>query len=301
MPVGTPPGTIISLADVISPVVWSDFVQERFPTRLILGQFAESDDTLVGQPGDTITFPEWTNLGPAQELNETTEIITDKFTTSTKVATVQEIGKGVAITDRAVITAMGDPQARGVQEIARVVAEKIDTDLALVLKKRTGDGVTLRTGLTAEGNPFSVGTHGTTGTGTRLSWELLFEGMTAFPDEVTPGDLQALITNTAGVRFLARMPEFREEFATNGMVGRVSGVPLIRSDRSGDAGRIYLILQSPLQLMYKRRPITEYERQASWRRTNVYTSVHYGVRRGDARLITIVNFDTTLLPDRVLT
>jgi hypothetical protein len=293
MAVSLPPptgaiGDATLLANVLDLDVWAGIAQGEFVGRLILSQFAQESDTLVGRPGDAINFPKWGTLGAAQELTETTEIAIDKLTATSVSATVQEIGKGYGVSDRAQITAMGDPLGEGARQMGIVLARKVDDDLGAVLKALTP--TTIRTGVVAEGTPASVGTYSATTTGTALDYNLFVDAMTAYGEDIAMEDIRAIIVEATGLRKIMKLPEFKNELQGFGQIGRVFGIPVIRSDRAGTAGRIYLIVDTPLQLLYKRRPIVESQRYPSWRRTDVFTSVHYGVRRpveGAAQIVVL--------------
>lgn len=307
MAVGNPPGNVIHLADVMAPEVWADLVQAKYTGKLIMNQFAQEDDTLVGQPGDTIRFPQWNAMATdAQELDEDTEIAVEKITGGSVTATVQEIGKGAAITDLAAIASIGDPLGEAQTGVARKIREKIDADLnSILFAEGTGtNGATLREGIDAGPTAPVVVGNGTAGTGTKLGLHQVLDGILSFGDEVTPEDVRALLVNTPDYSKLVHSADFLtmdklgpQAVIFRGQVGAVAGVPVVRIDRGMTTGISALVVGSPLQLIYKRRPITEYERKPSWRRTNVYTSTHYGVRRPDAAgSIVLLKHDPTYDP-----
>lgn len=47
------------LANVYNPEVLADMISAKLPTANTLLQIFKQDDTLVAQPGDTITVPKW--------------------------------------------------------------------------------------------------------------------------------------------------------------------------------------------------------------------------------------------------
>ena len=47
------------LADLINPEVMADMISAKIPKKIMVAPFAKVDTTLVGQPGDTITVPQY--------------------------------------------------------------------------------------------------------------------------------------------------------------------------------------------------------------------------------------------------
>ena len=47
------------IADLINPEVMVDMISAKIETKLVLPPFAKIDTTLVGQPGNTITVPQY--------------------------------------------------------------------------------------------------------------------------------------------------------------------------------------------------------------------------------------------------
>lgn len=47
------------LADLINPQVMADMISAKIPKKIVVAPFAKIDTTLTGQPGDTITVPQY--------------------------------------------------------------------------------------------------------------------------------------------------------------------------------------------------------------------------------------------------
>ena len=59
---------LTKLENLINPEVMGAMLAAELPMSLKLANFAEIDTTLVGRPGDTITIPQWTFTGEAEEV-----------------------------------------------------------------------------------------------------------------------------------------------------------------------------------------------------------------------------------------
>ena len=126
-------------ADMIVPEVFGDIVTAKFKGKLVIANFALTDTTLVGNPGDTVHFPKWNPIGDAEDLEEDVAMVPEKLTSSDAEATVKEVGKAVTITDQALLSSIGDPLDEAGAQVGKVVARKIDADL--ILKATKVDGI----------------------------------------------------------------------------------------------------------------------------------------------------------------
>ena len=115
-------------ADLIVPDVYAPVAVKEAVAAAVMTQVAVTDDTLVGQPGDTVTFPKFNRINPASDLSEGVPIVPQKLTTDDMTATIKEVGTAVEVTDTAELTALGNPSSRARAAISEALAEKIDID-----------------------------------------------------------------------------------------------------------------------------------------------------------------------------
>lgn len=93
---------------VIIPEVMEEMVREKLPHKLRFAAFCDIDNTLVGTPGDTITLPKWGLIGPAQDVAELEQIPYEEMSSSKTTATIKKVGKGIAISDEARLSGLGN-------------------------------------------------------------------------------------------------------------------------------------------------------------------------------------------------
>ncbi len=116
--------------DVYDPEVLSAMVDASFDHQMLFGVLAETDNTLVGQPGSTITIPSWNMMdGIEGYIEEFQEIPVDKITHSTRKVTIKEIGKGFAVTDKAKAVGIGDPLGEGTRQLGMHFGDRLDSDI----------------------------------------------------------------------------------------------------------------------------------------------------------------------------
>ena len=130
------------IADLINPEVMADMISAKIPQKLVVAPFAKVDKTLVGTPGNTITVPQYSYIGDAEDIAEGVAVGTVKLQTGTTQATVKKAMKAVELTDEAVLSGYGNPVGETNNQLAKAIASKVDTDAleALYGAQLTHDG-----------------------------------------------------------------------------------------------------------------------------------------------------------------
>lgn len=116
------------LEDLVDPQVLADMVSGKVEKYIRVTPFAKIDNTLVGRAGSTITVPYYGHIGNAVVVAEGEEIPVEALSTSTKDYKVNKIGKGVTLTDEAVLSGYGDPVGEAGRQLAQSIAQKVDQD-----------------------------------------------------------------------------------------------------------------------------------------------------------------------------
>ncbi|MFH8403741.1 N4-gp56 family major capsid protein [Streptomyces sp. NPDC018019] len=263
-------------ANLIVPEVWADMAQARFTgaVRVAGSSAVMVDNTLVGQPGASISFPKWGALGELDELTEAVAMTTSVMGQSSSSATIKEVGKGVEISDKAMLTALGDPRAEAQRQFGILAARKVDADLiAQAQADETAAG---------GGQPYQYAA-----TDTALSWKVVNHAVALFGDEFEPDQFAGLFINSAQRTQVWDDPQFTDASklggsipVTTGTIGALAGMPVIVTDRVA-AGRFLLLKTNSLGLLYKRAPIVETDRDILKRTTVITTNIHYAVKRLD--------------------
>lgn len=209
--------------DLVNPEVLADIVSAKLPKMIKFAPLAYIERELVGKPGDTITVPQWTYIGDATEITEGEAIPIDKLGTKTTKMTIKQAGKGVEITDKAVLVGLGDPIGEAGHQIALAIANKIDNDFVAAAATATQN--------IAE-SPTSV--------------DNVDKALAVFEDEedaryvalVNPKDAIKLKSDAAK-NWLAGS-EIGANAVVSGVFGEVSGVQIIRTKKVAE-GKGYLI------------------------------------------------------------
>lgn len=125
-------GATVSTDFVFEPKVWKEHISAFFRARLVRGAIAMSDESLTQEPGTTVNFPYFKQIGAVEEPGENDSLTVDNLSDDSFSATVKEIGKAVGIKKKAFKVSAARTE-RIIQEITSQIgrrhAEKVDADL----------------------------------------------------------------------------------------------------------------------------------------------------------------------------
>ena len=130
---------VTKIEDLIVPEVMADMISAKVEAKVIVSKIAKVDTTLSGQPGNEVTVPQYKYIGDAEDVAEGVAMGTAKLETGSTKFTIKKAGKGVSITDEAILSGYGDPVGEANKQLATAIANKIDNDVVDVINK-TGDG-----------------------------------------------------------------------------------------------------------------------------------------------------------------
>lgn len=117
------------LAQLINPQVMADMLSKKLVDLIKFSPLARIDNTLEGRPGTTITLPSYTYIGDAEDFAEGEDITIGQLTETSVEATIKSIGRGVQVTDAAVLSGYGDPVSEAVDQLGMALAQKVDADV----------------------------------------------------------------------------------------------------------------------------------------------------------------------------
>ena len=134
---------ITKLSNMINPQVMADMISAKVEKKVAVIPFAKVDTTLQGRAGNTITIPVFGYIGDASNVAEGASIGAEALTTTDKQFTVKKIGKGVDLTDEAILSGYGDPVGEANRQLSMAISQKIDQDAidALYTGSLTYNGV----------------------------------------------------------------------------------------------------------------------------------------------------------------
>ena len=274
------------LNHLFDPEVWAGLVQAEFTGQIRVAPYALTDDTLVGAPGSEVDFPRWDTLNDLEELDEAVPMDTQVMGQTTSKARIAEYGTAVEITDNARLSGLGDPEAEAARQFAVLAARKVDEKaIAAALEKTTADA----TNKIRATSPYEV-----TLTGTSLDWDGIVDGTAAFGDEWDPSAMAALFIRSDARTAIWKSDDFIKAAdlgapiaKTTGQVGVIAGVPVVVTDRLPEKTAL-LLRPSALGILWKRRPIVEYDRDILKRTDVIATNLHFAVKRLNDKGVAVI-------------
>lgn len=252
MPQGQTKTTDLVQSEILAPIV-----SATLKDKLRFGGWADIDNSLEGQPGDTLAFPVYKYSGDAQVIPEGQEIPIDKLEASKKDVKVEKIAKGMEITDEAVLSTVGDPLREAGKQIGMALANGVDNAVLSAVRKAT---------LSFAGTPDSV--------------DSINSAIELFNDEdqepmvlfISPLDASALRKDASND--WTKQADLGDDIIVKGAFGEVLGAIVVRS-RKLEKGEAYLAKKGAVKLVTKRAPLIETERYASRKTTGLFGDEHF--------------------------
>ena len=264
--------TQTKIEQMVNPEVLADMVSAKLPKMIKFTPLAYVERELVGQPGNTVTVAKWVYSGDAKDITEGEAIVPDQLTTDKSTMTIKKAGKGVEVTDEALLSGYGDPLGQAAHQISLAIANKVDNDLVVEAKKATQ----------------YVDDAPTTGAA-------LDKALAVFADEedaryvalVNPQDAIALRADVA--KEWVRGSEIGADIVVSGTFGETHGVQIVRSKKV-DKGKGFLVKVSAVEtdtddvakygafvINLKRDVAVETDRDILKKTTVITGDEHYGV------------------------
>jgi N4-gp56 family major capsid protein len=117
------------LENLIDAEVMADAISGKVAEKIRVTPFAKVDTTLEAKnAGDTITVPQFSYIGDAEDVAEGVEAGTVLLTATTTQAKVKKAMKAVELTDESVLSGYGDPVGEANTQLAKSIAAKVDAD-----------------------------------------------------------------------------------------------------------------------------------------------------------------------------
>lgn len=257
------------LENMVNPEVMAPMVSAKLEAALKFTPLCTVDNTLVGRPGSTVTLPKFAFIGTAADVAEGEAIPLEKMSTSTAQVTIKKAGKGVEITDEAVLSGYGDPLGEAAKQLGLSIADKVDNDVLTALSGITeamtaGDGAV------------------------ELSADLIADALVKFGEDidgekillVAPKQLASLRKSEDWVK----ATDIGVDILIKGTVGMIHGCQVVLSNKiKADGEKIvnYIVKPEALALYMKRDVELENDRDIVKKITIITADEHYTVHIAD--------------------
>ena len=125
------------LSSIINPEVLANMIEGKLVNAMKFTPLCKVDNTLVGQPGNTVTLPQFAYIGDAADIGELEPYANAELTATTQQVTIKKIGKAVSISDEAILSGYGDPVGEIGEQLIVSLASKVDGDVLAALDNAT--------------------------------------------------------------------------------------------------------------------------------------------------------------------
>ena len=241
------------LTNLIDPQVLADYLDVKLMDAIKFAPLCAVRTDLVGKPGDTLTLPKYAFIGLAEDVAEGADVPMAKLAADTVDVKVKKAGKGVQVTDEAVLSAYGDTVNEIGRQLLMSIAGKVDNDCAEAFRNAT---------LNVTAASFD---------------KYVISDMIAKFGEDLEEDMTVLI-NPAHLATLRRDKDFVEVndgmVIMNGEVGRLFGCRIVISNKV-KANEAFLVKAGAVKILMKRNVMVEADRNIV-NKTNTYVvDEHY--------------------------
>lgn len=228
------------LAQLVNPQVLADMISAELPNAIALAPLAVVGRRLEGNAGNTLTMPKYGYIGDATDVAEGADITIAQMSTTTTTVTVKKAGKGVELSDEAILSGYGDPVNEAKNQLVMSIANKVDNDLFTSLRTAT----------------LSVNA----GTANKIVPADLFNARAKFGEKVNQPCV--LLINSKYYADLAGQMvsiENTDNVLVNGVVGKIAGCQVAISDKLANT-EAFVIATGALGIELKRNVMVETDR-----------------------------------------
>ena len=261
------------IANLIDPEVLADYVDSKLIDAIKFSPLATVNTDLEGRAGSTITFPVYSYIGDAVDVEEGKDIPLGQLTSTTTEVKVKKAGRGVQLTDEAVLYSYGDTVGEAADQIVLSIKNKVEKDHIADLE---GEGVTL--------------VYANTG---KLSTTAIIKALAKFGEDYEEGEAVIFVNAEQKADLITEegwvsATEIGAEMKVRGAVGMIGGAQVVVSNRVTTNN--YIVKRGGLGLALKRGLLMESDRDIINKSTVITADKHYVTYIADAsKVIRITN------------
>lgn len=249
-------------ANLVIPEVIADLVETKLGDNITLLPLAEQDNTLEGQPGDTLKFPAFEYIGAASVVNENNPVVVGKLVAGTTQATVHKYAKAISITDEARLSGFGNPMDEAAKQLARSIDQGVDDELFSVL------------------NAVNINRKFVSST---LGADNIADALVLFGEDLTGPKI--LLTDAAGFAQLRQDADYikasdmGQRMINGDVVGEIWGCQILITNKVKNNTTVkekqhFIVKPGALRLVNKRGTLIEVQREPDYMRDNIFASKH---------------------------
>lgn len=243
------------LNNLIDPQVLAEFLDVKLMDAIKFAPLCGVNTELVGRPGSTLTLPKWTFIGLAEDVAEGADVTFGDLGKETVDVTIKKAGKGVEITDEAILSAYGDPVNEIARQLLMSIAGKVDNDCVEAFR-------------TAKKNVEAAA----------FDKYVISDMIAEFGEDIE--EEMTVIVNPKHLAELRRDKDFVQimngQAVISGEVGQIFGCRIVVSNKV-DEKELFLVKAGAVKILMKRNVMVEADRNIK-NKTNMFVvDEHYAV------------------------
>lgn len=252
------------LENIVNPQVIADMVNEKLEEKMKFSKLCKIEKVLSGRAGDKVTLPKYAYIGDAIDVAEGVSIPISTLTGTTEQVIVKKAGKGIELTDEAVLSGYGDPLGESAIQLSLSIANKVDNDVLDCL-------VNIKRNMTI-GSGTSV-----------LSSDFIADALVKFGEDIS-GE-KALIIAPEQFSFIRKSENYLKTtdigvgMLLTGAVGMIHGCQIIISNKivkkPDNTYENYIVQPGAVAIYLKRETEIEKDRNITKKTTIITADKHY--------------------------
>ena len=277
------------LENFIDPQVLAEYLDVKMMDAIKFAPICGVNTELQGRPGSTLTLPMYTFIGFAEDVAEGADVPMGELGKETVDVKVKKAGKGVKISDEAILSAYGDPVNEIAKQLLMAISGKVDNDCVGAFrgtKVVMQDGQYVDQPLTEEDeDPKITAARNERKVNINRPFDkyVISDMITKFGEDIE--EEMTVMIHPDNLAVLRNDKDFIEIMAgqkiISGEMGQLFGCRIVVSNKVGKQ-EAFLVKNGAVEILMKRNVAVEADRDIM-NKTNVYVvDEHYAVYLKDA-------------------
>ena len=263
------------LGNLIDPQVLAEYLDVKLMKAIKFAPICAVNNELQGRPGSKLTLPQYTFIGLAEDVAEGEDVKFGNLGYRTVEVPVKKAGKGVKISDEAILSAYGNPVDEIAKQLLMAIAGKVDNDCVEAFRNGSinlaqGEAdAELDTVQSVDGKEFGK--------------NMIIDMIAKFGEDIEED--MTLLVNPAHLAVLRKDEAFVHvmdgQAIISGEIGQIFGCRVVVSNKV-NANEAFLVKAGAVEIIMKRNVAVEADRDIV-NKTNIFVvDEHYAVYLKDA-------------------
>ena len=263
------------LNNFIDPQVLAEYLDVKMMDAIKFAPLCNVNRDLEGRPGSKLTLPQYTFIGLAEDVVEGEDVKFGNLGYRTVEVEIKKAGRGVKITDEAILSAYGNPVDEIAKQLLMAISGKVDKDCIEAFRNGAinlthGDAdEKLDTVKSVDGKEFGK--------------DMIIDMIAEFGEDIEED--MTLLVNPVHLAVLRKDDAFVHvmdgQAIISGEIGQIFGCRVVVSNNV-QANEAFLVKNGAVEILMKRNVAVEADRDIV-NKTNMYVvDEHYAVYLKDA-------------------